>query len=95
MTKHDLIGAVEAAQILGYSARTVKRMANSGHLPFAAKMPGTTGAFVFDRTVIEQHAANRTRIADLILNGTAPTVVITDESFAEALTATSKKRAAA
>ena len=86
MSELDLINATEAGNILGYSARTVKRMANAGQLPYAAKLPGTTGAFVFDRSAIVARAANRTRIADLILTGTTPTVVITDEAFALALT---------
>ena len=85
------IGTREAARILGYTPRTVTRLAGAGKLAYVAKLDGATSAYIFDRATVEAHAAHRTRLADLIINGTAPTVVVTDE----ALTASSTKRGAA
>jgi hypothetical protein len=55
----DLIGCREAAELLGdRSVATVKRQARDGVLPIAAKAPGETGAYLFDRSVIEQIASH-------------------------------------
>lgn len=50
MVRDDLIGTDEAAQLLGVSKPTVKRMARAGTLPVAIKMPGQTGAYLFHRS---------------------------------------------
>ncbi len=54
--KDDVIGALEAASILGVSARTVKRMVDQGRLTSAGKLSGRTGAHVFHRADIERLA---------------------------------------
>lgn len=55
----NIIGTSEAAQILGWSPAKLKREAKDGRLPFEAKLPGGTGAYLFHRAVIEAHAARR------------------------------------
>lgn len=50
----QLIGTRTAAQIMGVSRSTVNRMAASGLIRTAAKLPGTLGANLFDRREIEQ-----------------------------------------
>jgi hypothetical protein len=54
----NIIGTVEAARILGWSIAKVKREAKEERLPFEAKLPGETGAYLFHRGVIEQRAAS-------------------------------------
>lgn len=53
MARNDLIGTDEAAQLLGVSRPTVKRMAKAGTLTVAIKMPGQTGAYLFHRGDVE------------------------------------------
>jgi hypothetical protein len=48
----DLLGTAEAAGLLGWSRAKVKREAQAGRLPHALKMPGETGAYLFDRVTI-------------------------------------------
>lgn len=67
---NDLVGSVEAAEILRRPHATVKRWAASGKLKHAAKMPGDTGAYLFDRSVVTELAAEieterRDRVAKL------------------------------
>lgn len=57
----NLIGTAASAQLLGWSRAKVKREAQAGRLPYKQKMDGRTGAYLFDRTVIEVIAANRAR----------------------------------
>ena len=42
----------EAAQILGVSVRKIHRLVASGELACEMKLPGTTGAYVFDEDAI-------------------------------------------
>ena len=49
----DLITASEAAKILDRPERTVKYQAKRDKLPVVAKLPGATGAYLFDRAAIE------------------------------------------
>jgi len=51
----DLIGTVEAAELIGRSVPHMKRLAASGRVPPALKMPGRTGAYLFDRAVVEAY----------------------------------------
>lgn len=53
MSQSDHIGTAQAAELLGRSVATVKRLAKSGDLPYVFKMEGETGAYVFSRTAIE------------------------------------------
>lgn len=50
--QQELITTTEVAKLLNRDARTVQRQATSGELPFVSKLPGTTGAFLFDRADI-------------------------------------------
>lgn len=56
-----LVGSAEAAELIGWSLRKVIREATAGRLPHVHKLPGQTGAYLFDRSVIETIAANRKR----------------------------------
>ena len=58
-TDNDLIPTVLAAEILGRSASTVNRMAASHRLPYAAKVPGLRGGYLFRRADVERLAAER------------------------------------
>lgn len=48
-----LITTAQAAAILGVHVGTVSRMVASGRLSPALKVPGKTGAFLFDRATVE------------------------------------------
>lgn len=54
-----LIGTAEAAQILGVDPATVLRWVASGDLPFVRKLPGATGAVLYDGAVVRRKAAER------------------------------------
>jgi excisionase family DNA binding protein len=49
-----LLSAAQVAELLGKSVRTVQRLADSGELR-AEKLPGTTGAYVFDAAVVDDY----------------------------------------
>lgn len=49
----DFISTATVAEILGESARTVVRKAQTGQIPIAVKAPGIRGAYLFDRAAIE------------------------------------------
>lgn len=57
MKPQQLLTAHDVALILGVSRHAVYRRRKSGALPTVAKVPGATGAYLFDRTVIESIAA--------------------------------------
>jgi len=52
------LNSEQAAEILGLSRATINRQAAAGSIP-ATKLPGRTGAFIFDRDVIESLALDR------------------------------------
>ena len=52
-----LLTSPQAGRILGKSARTVVRMADSGDLPYVQKLAGPNGAYLFDPEVIAERAA--------------------------------------
>lgn len=56
----QVAGVAETARILGKSRATVKRWAADGTIP-AGKLPGKTGAYLFDRAAIQALAAERVR----------------------------------
>lgn len=59
-TSPDLIGAAEAAEILGNVDRTtVTRLAGTPDLPIAVKMPGIRGPYLFERADVERLAEKR------------------------------------
>ena len=51
-TAHTYLTTRQVAERLGKSVATVKRMAADGRLPHAVKVPGDTGAYLFERHVI-------------------------------------------
>lgn len=54
-----IIGVIEAAAILGIDAATVTRWAKNGRLPALRKLPGRTGAYLFDAGLVRRKAAER------------------------------------
>lgn len=48
----QLLSTGEVATILGCSTAKIKRLALTGELQPAAKMPGKTGAYVFDASTV-------------------------------------------
>jgi excisionase family DNA binding protein len=54
-----IIGVTEAAEILGISVATVTRWAQNGNLPPIRKLPGWTGAYLFDAGLVRRKAAER------------------------------------
>jgi len=61
MRNNEPITSAEAGAILGVSARTVQRRAETGELAFIRKLPGPNGDYLFDRPVVERVAAEITR----------------------------------
>lgn len=49
----QLISVSEVSRILDRPTRTVKEQAKRGVLPTVGKLPGLTGAYLFDRAAIE------------------------------------------
>lgn len=54
-----LLTTMQVAKRLGKSRRTVHRMASTGHLPVAHKLPHERGAYLFDAAAIDRMAAKR------------------------------------
>ena len=54
-----IISASEAAEILDVSVDTVCRWAERGDLPAIRKLPGVSGAWIFDTTVVRRKATER------------------------------------
>lgn len=59
MSAVTLVSTAEVAQRLGVDVRTVHRMVSEGTLTPAAKLPGKTGAYVFDPADIEALVESR------------------------------------
>jgi excisionase family DNA binding protein len=57
MTATDLMTAAQVAEVLGCSQRTIARMAEDGRLTPALKLPGETGAYLFDPAVVRRAKA--------------------------------------
>ena len=57
--QRDLIPTAEVARILGVRVSTVSRRVARGDLDYAMKLPGETGAYLFDRAAIERLAVER------------------------------------
>lgn len=57
----DLVGSTEAARIAGTTERSIQRWASTGLLTPAAKLPGRTGAYLFERADVE--ALSRKQVA--------------------------------
>lgn len=52
MSTNALLTSTQAGLLLGKSARTVQRMAESGELAYAQKLPGPNGAYLFAKDAI-------------------------------------------
>ena len=59
MPKVRLIPTAEVAQILGANVKTVTRWASDGVLPYAQKLPGLRGPYLFDAAVVARFKAER------------------------------------
>jgi len=57
-----LITAAELAADLDMSVRTINRRAQAGDLPYAYKMPGVRGAYLFDPGTVALWARQNGRI---------------------------------
>ena len=56
MPTPTLITAHEAAIAVGVSPRTIRRWADTGRLRAAHKLPGPTGAYLFDARAVKAAA---------------------------------------
>ena len=54
---HPLLTSTQAAVILQCSSKTVVRLAIAGTLPVAHRLPGSQGAFLFNRADVETLAS--------------------------------------
>lgn len=59
MSSDDLLTSLQAGALIGKSARTVVRLADAGSLPYAQKLPGPNGAYLFDRSDIAAWLASK------------------------------------
>jgi excisionase family DNA binding protein len=55
--KPDLIGTVEAAEILGVERSTLSRWVKEGEIEPAMRLPGKVGAYLFRRAYIRSRRA--------------------------------------
>lgn len=55
----NYITAAQIAATRGLSLRTVHRLIDSGELPHVTKLPGKTGAYLFEPAVVERAFAAR------------------------------------
>lgn len=55
----DLIGSVEACEVLDIDRSTLTRWLAAGRIEAAHKMPGKSGAYLFERSYIECIADQR------------------------------------
>lgn len=60
MPNFEAIGIRDAVAILNRPKRTVIHWVTTGQLP-AQKLPGLTGAYVFDRAEVERFAETRNK----------------------------------
>lgn len=51
---NDLLGTVEAAEVIGVERSTLSRWIASGRIETAHKLPGRTGVMLFDRREVER-----------------------------------------
>jgi hypothetical protein len=58
-TERELITTAQAAERLALSIWHVAKLARTGQLPYAHKLPGQKGAYLFDGAVINQLATER------------------------------------
>lgn len=56
----NLITTAQAAEKVGVSVRTVIRWVEAGDLAAAQKLPGATGAYLFDEDAVDDFIAKNT-----------------------------------
>lgn len=61
MSALDVASTAEVARLLRRSIRTVHRQAAAGQLATVGKLPGTRGAYLFDRSYVEGLAQERAK----------------------------------
>ena len=59
----ELLTTAQVSELTGLSVTHINRMALDGRLPIAQKLPGRTGAYLFDRAAIQAHLPQRTNAA--------------------------------
>lgn len=64
MPTNQLVNVSEVADMLGISKRTVHQRIGAGRIAPIQKMPGQTGQYLFDRSYIEQIAADEREAAE-------------------------------
>lgn len=64
MSKMRLMSTAEVASELGITPRHVARRVSEGSLEAEGKLPGTTGAYLFDADYIESIAAKERAATD-------------------------------
>ena len=64
MPTNQLVNVSEVADMLGISKRTVHQRIGAGRIAPIQKMPGQTGQYLFDRSYIEQIAADERDAAE-------------------------------
>ncbi len=55
----ELITTAQVAEVLGITVAWANKQAAAGRLPVVQKLPGRTGAYLFDRSAIEVEAGKR------------------------------------
>lgn len=55
----EFLTASDVGVILGKSARTVSRLAQTGELPHAARLAAGNGVYLFRRTDVDAYVARR------------------------------------
>ncbi|RIQ11423.1 helix-turn-helix domain-containing protein [Jiangella rhizosphaerae] len=58
-TERTKLSTQQAAEIIGVSVSTVQRLAKSGELPPAGRLPAARGVFEFNREDVERVAVKR------------------------------------
>lgn len=61
-TESNLLTTQQVAELKGWSVTSINRWALLGELP-ATKLPGRTGAYLFDRSVVEMFARQKSAAA--------------------------------
>lgn len=59
----DLLTAAEAADRIGMAQRTFRRHARLGNIRYSVKVPGQTGAYLFDPDEVDRFDAERKEVA--------------------------------
>jgi predicted DNA-binding transcriptional regulator AlpA len=55
----ELLTTAQVAELRGYTVAWINKLAASGRLPVAHKLPGRTGAYLFRRDDVEAEASQQ------------------------------------